>query len=381
MVIEFGDPIDFEIPIADFPLSALPNKTLASSAEIKVFVLKSVHDQMIEHVNLDKNIECGGVLVGYPFQDVRMEQTFVVIVGVIPDASDNRSVVHFTVTTDAISRTRSVMEEKFPGLIAVGWYHSHPGHGVFLSGQDMTIVRGIYNEPWNLAWVIDPLRNHEGIFYGSEGASIIHNNSSHPLFQENRIWFSLNEYPQCIKDLQSERAVLVPKSLTSTSEPHQPHKVENTAFPLRSRREELISQQKRPWWWILFVVAFASALFLMGVSLFAPMFLTDALLVSDIAMLTGVYILMIGFKGGIFTNSEIRRVFIMVFSLLFFWVFGFLANYVGLLKIPIVPIQSEIIDAPESFDVPSATPIILSPTPSATAAVTSIPLTEVPSYP
>ena len=59
---------------------------------------------------ITKNIECGGVLVGYPFKDRESQEIFVVIAGIIPDASSDRSVVHFTVTPDTIARTREILE-------------------------------------------------------------------------------------------------------------------------------------------------------------------------------------------------------------------------------------------------------------------------------
>ncbi|KAJ3440231.1 cop9 signalosome complex subunit [Anaeramoeba flamelloides] len=42
---------------------------------------------------------------------------------------------------------------------AVGWYHSHPGYGCWLSGVDVTTqnLQQMYNEPW-LAIVVDPVR-------------------------------------------------------------------------------------------------------------------------------------------------------------------------------------------------------------------------------
>ncbi|MBK9781256.1 MAG: Mov34/MPN/PAD-1 family protein [Anaerolineales bacterium] len=239
MKIDFGEPIEFEIPIADFPLKDFKFKSLSKHAYINVFVLKSAYDEMIEHVNIDKNIECGGILVGYPFRDPDVEEVFIVIVGVIRDISDDRSVVHFTVTPKVIAKTREILEEKYPDLIAVGWYHSHPGHGVFLSGQDMTIVRGIYNEEWNLAWVIDPIRQQEGIFYGANGDPIVKNKSSNPLFSSSKqTWFSLEKYPQCIKDLQKRKL-----KITNKKTEYQP-KNNITTKPLVSKREEEEEEEK-----------------------------------------------------------------------------------------------------------------------------------------
>ncbi len=38
----------------------------------------------------------------------------------------------------------------------VGWHHSHPGLGTFLSGNDLFIQRHFFNLPWQIALVVDP---------------------------------------------------------------------------------------------------------------------------------------------------------------------------------------------------------------------------------
>ncbi|MCX6767674.1 MAG: Mov34/MPN/PAD-1 family protein [Candidatus Micrarchaeota archaeon] len=47
--------------------------------------------------------------------------------------------------------------------IFVGWAHSHPGYGCFLSGTDVDTQRKYFPEPFHVAMVIDPLkRDGEG---------------------------------------------------------------------------------------------------------------------------------------------------------------------------------------------------------------------------
>jgi hypothetical protein len=46
----------------------------------------------------------------------------------------------------------------------VGWYHTHPDWGVFLSGLDMFICDNFFNKPLDVAYVIDPCRGDRGMF-------------------------------------------------------------------------------------------------------------------------------------------------------------------------------------------------------------------------
>jgi len=50
-----------------------------------------------------------------------------------------------------------------------GWYHSHPGYGVFLSQRDQFIVNSFFDKPWNLALVIDPIERRLGFFVRAAG--------------------------------------------------------------------------------------------------------------------------------------------------------------------------------------------------------------------
>jgi hypothetical protein len=46
----------------------------------------------------------------------------------------------------------------------VGWYHSHPGFGIFLSEHDLFIHRNFFGGPSQIAVVVDPLAGTEGVF-------------------------------------------------------------------------------------------------------------------------------------------------------------------------------------------------------------------------
>ena len=54
----------------------------------------------------------------------------------------------------------------------LGWYHSHPAYGVFLSEYDMFIQRGFFSEEHMCAVVVDPFqqpRDQVGVFTWKDG--------------------------------------------------------------------------------------------------------------------------------------------------------------------------------------------------------------------
>jgi proteasome lid subunit RPN8/RPN11 len=60
----------------------------------------------------------------------------------------------------------ALAKEIFPlvsgGKIVVGWFHSHPGLGCFLSGTDTDTQKKYFDHPLSIAAVCDPLRAEGG---------------------------------------------------------------------------------------------------------------------------------------------------------------------------------------------------------------------------
>jgi proteasome lid subunit RPN8/RPN11 len=56
------------------------------------------------------------------------------------------------------------MDEHYPDKQIVGWYHTHPGMGVFLSPYDTWLHHHFFPEPWQVALVIDPHSATGGFF-------------------------------------------------------------------------------------------------------------------------------------------------------------------------------------------------------------------------
>lgn len=173
--IRFGKPIEPTLPLEKPPsvhlLIAPPLRSPGTPPDrFSLYVSKRVLEEVWDYVAENSSVEVGGILVGHPFRDLDYPvSTFVVIVGAIRQESDNHSIGHFAVSPPELAQTRSIMENRYPGLTVVGWYHSHPGHGVFLSSWDMQIVRSIYDAMWNVALVVDPVRGEYAFFLGPEG--------------------------------------------------------------------------------------------------------------------------------------------------------------------------------------------------------------------
>lgn len=54
--------------------------------------------------------------------------------------------------------------DQHPNLGVIGWFHTHPALGVFLSTLDESIHYNFFREEWQIAVVVDPIIDRLGIF-------------------------------------------------------------------------------------------------------------------------------------------------------------------------------------------------------------------------
>lgn len=136
----------------------------------KLFVLVSEKalQSLYHFLESDLSREHGGVLVGLPYHDPQLDLSFVDIQSALPALETDGSPVHMQLTAAAWESISGNLEESFPGLAIIGWYHSHPDLGVFMSSTDAATQRAFYSQDWSLALVVDPIRQKAGWFSGPE---------------------------------------------------------------------------------------------------------------------------------------------------------------------------------------------------------------------
>jgi proteasome lid subunit RPN8/RPN11 len=133
-----------------------------------VFIAEAALEGLHAYLESDLSREHGGVLVGHPFRDPVSSHYFVDIRAAIPAINSEGSPVHLQFNAEAWDYISGLLEESFPDHVLLGWYHSHPGLGVFMSGTDQDTHRAFYYHLWNLALVVDPVLRRSGWFAGPE---------------------------------------------------------------------------------------------------------------------------------------------------------------------------------------------------------------------
>jgi hypothetical protein len=77
-----------------------------------------------------------------------------------------------TFTSETWTHIHDQMDGRFPNMRIVGWYHTHPGFGIFLSDMDVFIQENFFGEPWQIAFVDDPKGGDRGSFVWRGGAPV-----------------------------------------------------------------------------------------------------------------------------------------------------------------------------------------------------------------
>jgi proteasome lid subunit RPN8/RPN11 len=154
---------------ADWPARPAPAVVGNRGEYFQVIFLQSVLDQIHKHGKAHPEVEVCGVLAGNIFHDDHGPYAYVQAAIQGNDAVNRQTQV--TITSQTWSRIHETLEKEHPDKRIVGWYHTHPGFGIFLSGMDLFIQDNFFNEPWQVAFVHDPLGGEEGVFVWRDGAA------------------------------------------------------------------------------------------------------------------------------------------------------------------------------------------------------------------
>jgi proteasome lid subunit RPN8/RPN11 len=131
--------------------------------ELPVFVDLDAMRDMEEHALDDTGVELGGVMLGGQYEDDE-GRPFVLVTDSLRAKHYESTKGSFKFTHDTWAQITRERDEFPDDLQMVGWYHTHPDWGVFLSGMDMFICDNFFNKKLDVALVIDPCRQDRGFY-------------------------------------------------------------------------------------------------------------------------------------------------------------------------------------------------------------------------
>lgn len=161
-----GDVDTGNLDVELIPTDGLPERPFPAE-DFRIVIKREAYKAIHAHVATDRDRELCGVLVGEMLKDRR--GPYLLISAAIRGEHADSQASQVMFTHETWNHIHKVKDAEYPGLRIVGWYHTHPGFGVFLSPQDEFIHRSFFNEHWQVAFVVDPQAGDEGFLVWREG--------------------------------------------------------------------------------------------------------------------------------------------------------------------------------------------------------------------
>jgi proteasome lid subunit RPN8/RPN11 len=158
------------IDLSTLTIKPWPAARTHRAGGFQIVIKQSVLNDIRRH-GRSSNHEICGVLVGDVFLDDHGPYLYIQSSLRGNFASAKTTAVTFTAET--WTDIQQTMEQRHPEKKILGWYHTHPNFGIFLSDMDLFIHENFFGLPWQVALVFDPVREERGIFVWRNNKTVL----------------------------------------------------------------------------------------------------------------------------------------------------------------------------------------------------------------
>lgn len=131
-----------------------------------VYIKEGILKRIIEHCRIGGELEVFGYLVGEIFN--WKNQSYITIEDelFLKESGDSQkyTIKQFEGFSGKFHQMLKEIRRKKENFLILGWWHSHPDFGCFLSKTDITTTNYFFSEPYHVALVCDPIRNDFAFF-------------------------------------------------------------------------------------------------------------------------------------------------------------------------------------------------------------------------
>lgn len=156
------------IPIVE---NALPQNILPIGERVEenknIYISQPVYKEIHKFTQNKTTNESGGMLIGNVIEE--FGKTNIIVNGFIEAKFCEATPTTLKFTHETWEFVHKEMDKKFPGQKIVGWIHTHPDFGIFLSEYDKFIQENFFKEDYQIAYVVDPIQDIEGFYFWING--------------------------------------------------------------------------------------------------------------------------------------------------------------------------------------------------------------------
>jgi len=157
------------VDVSDLQRENLPAASLPADmrSAFRLHLAPEVYRGVEAHAKADPSVEICGVLVGQWGHDAN--GPFALVTDYIRCDNAASKLAEVTFTHESWAQINHEMDTRYADKRIVGWYHSHPDFGIFLSDRDCFIHEHFFSGAGQVAYVVDPVRDLEGVFSWQKG--------------------------------------------------------------------------------------------------------------------------------------------------------------------------------------------------------------------
>lgn len=151
----------------EMPENMLPQNILPIGERVEenknIYISQPVYKAIHRFTKNKTTDESGGMLIGNIIAE--FGKTNIVISDFIEAKYCEGTPTTLKFTHETWEYVHKEMEKKHKGKKIVGWIHTHPDFGIFLSEYDKFIHQNFFNEDHQVAYVVDPIQKIEGFYF------------------------------------------------------------------------------------------------------------------------------------------------------------------------------------------------------------------------
>lgn len=158
-------------PVNELPENMLPQNILPMGERVEenknIYISQAVYKEIHKFTKNKTTNESGGMLIGTIIEE--FNKTNIVISGFVEAKFCEATPTTLKFTHETWEFVHKEIEKKHKGKKIVGWIHTHPDFGIFLSEYDKFIHQNFFSEAYQVAYVVDPIQNIEGFYFWING--------------------------------------------------------------------------------------------------------------------------------------------------------------------------------------------------------------------
>ena len=133
----------------------------------RIYISQAVYKEIHKFTKNKTTNESGGMLIGNVIEE--FGKTNIIIQGFVEAKYSEATPTTLKFTHETWDYVHAEIEKRYENGSIVGWIHTHPDFGIFLSEYDKFIQENFFKEENQIAYVVDPIQHIEGFYFWING--------------------------------------------------------------------------------------------------------------------------------------------------------------------------------------------------------------------